>query len=183
MILIFLTDKWKEHAYQTLFSISHFLYLLFLPPYTLTYQYQYSPHSPLFIFFDTDKENLFNTHSFFGWQSVPLFSSQVLINEGGHSDFLFCTVGCFQIGFSVFFLGQKTVVFQFKCVLQLADFLFFSICLLVFINITSEFLDLVSDVVFWFFLFGFLFLLYFSSNYAPPLIWNSHKTSACSTCH
>lgn len=60
MILIFLTDKWKEHAYQTLFSISHFLNLLFLPPYTLTYQYQYSPHSPLFIFFDTDKENLFN---------------------------------------------------------------------------------------------------------------------------
>lgn len=42
------------------------------------------------------------------------------------------------------------MVFQFKCVLQLADFLFFSICLLVFINITSEFLDLVSDVVFGF---------------------------------
>ena len=54
-------------------------------------------------------------------------------------------------------LGQKTVVFQFKCVLQLADFLFFSICLLVFINITSEFLDLVSDVVFGFSYLGSCF--------------------------
>ena len=53
----------------------------------------------------------------------------------------------------------------------------------VFIKNTNEFLDLVSDVVFSFFLFGFRCLFNLSGKYAPPLILNAAKSFVCSTCH
>ena len=53
----------------------------------------------------------------------------------------------------------------------------------VFIKNTNEFLDLVSDVVFSFFLFGRRCFFNLSDKYAAPLISNAAKTTVCSTCH
>lgn len=51
-----------------------------------------------------------------------------------------------------------------------------------FIKNTDEFSDLVSDMVFGFFLFGFRFLFVLSGDYAQPLTLNGCETSVCSTC-
>lgn len=52
-----------------------------------------------------------------------------------------------------------------------------------FVKNTNEFSDLVSDMVFGFFLFGFRFLFVLSGDYARPLTLNGRETSVCSTCH
>ena len=65
------------------------------------------------------------------------------------------------------FLCQKTSVFRFWCSFRFADFSFFSIWFSVFVEITSGFSVLLSDVLFgfsYFVLFGFQFLLDLSGN-------------------
>ena len=54
------------------FSFFHIFFLYPLLTLTSLYQYPYSPHSSLYISFGADKENLFNNHSFLGWQSFSL---------------------------------------------------------------------------------------------------------------
>ena len=67
---------------------------------------------------------------------------------------------------SVFrFLCQKTL--RFWCSLRFADSLFFSIWLSVFVKTTNRFSDLVFEVVFRFFLFGFWFLFNLSGTFLP----------------
>ena len=67
---------------------------------------------------------------------------------------------------SVFrFLCQKTLWFWYS--LRFADCLFFSIWLSVFVKTTNRFSDLVFEVVFRFFLFGFWFLFNLSGTFLP----------------
>ena len=65
------------------------------------------------------------------------------------------------------FWSQKTLVFQFWCLLQFPAFLLFGIWFSVLVRNTSGFPVLVSDVVFGFshfVLFGFRFLFDFGGN-------------------
>ena len=67
---------------------------------------------------------------------------------------------------SVFrFLCQKTLRFWYS--LRFADCLFFSMWLSVFVKTTNRFSDLVFEVVFRFFLFGFWFLFNLSGTFLP----------------
>ena len=67
---------------------------------------------------------------------------------------------------SVFrFLCQKTLRFWY--LLRFTDCLFFSIWLSVFVKTTNRFSDLVFEVVFRFFLFGFWFLFNLSGTFLP----------------
>ena len=71
---------------------------------------------------------------------------------------------------SVFrFLCWKTSVFRFWCSLRFADFSFFSVWFSVFVENTSGFSVLLSNVLFgfsYFILFGFRFLLDLSGNWS-----------------
>ena len=87
----------------------------------------------------------------------------MVAEAGGHWDFRFCSI--LSTGFSVFV--PKDFGFPFWCSLRFADFSFFSILFSVFVEITSGFSVLLSDVVFgfsYFVLFGFRFLVDLSGN-------------------
>ena len=92
------------------------------------------------------------------------------------------SIGIFGFGFllDIFFLVFVPKNFGFSVLVFIAVTHFpFS----VFIKNTNEFLDLVSDVVFSFFLFGCQCFFNLSDKYAAPLISNAAKTIVCSTCH
>ena len=81
----------------------------------------------------------------------------VFVNRGGHWDFRFCGFGYFLDRF----LCQKTSVFRFWCSLRFADFSFFCFWFSVFVENTSGFSVLLSNVLFgfsYFVLYGFPFL-------------------------
>ena len=99
---------------------------------------------------------------------------------GGIGIFFFAVLTIFKIGFSI--VVSKNFSFSVLVFMQFAYFPFFSIWFSVFVKNSNRFSDLISMWL-WFFLFGFRFLLDLSGNYGPLLIWNSCKTSVCSTCH
>ena len=96
----------------------------------------------------------------FAWLCI---AGKIRLSEGSIGIFGFAVL---VFSKSVFrFLCQKTL--RFWCSLRFADSLFFSIWLSVFVKTTNRFSDLVFEVVFRFFLFGFWFLFNLSGTFLP----------------
>ena len=109
------------------------------------------------------------------------------LQEGGIEIFGFAVLAIFYLNFSIFlrsafwFSCQKTSVFRFWCSFNhcvLRIFRFFSIMFSVFVQNTSGFLVLVSDVV-----FGFSYFALFGLRFNFDLSGNSSRIAAKNQCY